>query len=386
MLIGLLLGLCGALVPSCGTPTPTCDSRSCPTGCCDTAGACQSGQTSDACGALGSQCARCGFGTTCVVGSCQTQSVQGGGAGGGGGVTGGGGGVTGGGGGVTGGGGGVTGGGGGITGGGGGSTVRVGTPCTSTDQCAALGAAGFCKLTTNATAGFSPFSYPQGFCTQVCGTCPGGSVCAGGPGSILNLYDETQSFCVESCARGLPGQCTSVVGTRCNYVTDLTGPLESGCWLGRTDASNTPPFTGGGRPNKLGNPCTTTAQCSNPPDSVLAVCETSQPGGYCMALFFEPTPDLTWCGANGIGWNSPSGDGGVTPVCLARCTAPGTSVSQRSGYVCFKVSGQTTVGAMFAAQCTTAPDCAGKGAYNECRNGFCCVPGGGGCINTLAGF
>lgn len=402
LLVGAVLGFSAALVPACGTPTPACNQRTCPTGCCDSSGACQSGQSNGACGGFGSLCVQCSIGSTCIVGACQQQNVLGGGSGGGsgggavgggggGGAAGGGGGAVGGGGGAVGGGGGaVVGGGGGSVGGGagggGGSTVRVGTPCTSTAQCADLGTGGFCKLTTNATAGFSSFSYPQGFCTQVCGSCPSGSVCAGGPGSLLNFYDETQSFCVEACTRGATGQCTSVVGTKCNYVNDLTSStLQAGCWLGRTDASNTPPFTGGGRPDKLGNPCANDTQCSNPPDSVLAFCSTSSPGGYCMASFWA-APDATWCGPNGIVWNSPTGDGGVYPICLARCTAPGTSVSQRSGYVCFKVSGQTTIGAMYAPQCTTAPDCAGNGSYNECRNGFCCIPSGGGCINTLAGL
>jgi hypothetical protein len=275
-------------------------------------------------------------------------------------------------------------GGGSATGGGGGMTVRVGTPCTTNEQCAGLGNGGFCKLTTNATAGFSPFSYPQGFCTQVCGSCPSGSVCAGGTNTFLNLFDETQSFCVESCTRGASGQCTTVVGTRCLPVTDLTQPTtQAGCWLGLDLSSNTPPFTGGGRPTKLGNACTSESQCANPPDSVLSMCITDWPGGYCAASLFS-TPDLTWCGPAGIGWNSPTADGGVAPVCLGRCTAPGTSTTSRSGYVCFKVSGQTTIGAMMPAQCTVNGNCTRAG-YTECRDGFCCAPGGG-CINTIAGF
>jgi hypothetical protein len=376
LVVGVAAGLVVALVPSCGTASSKCDSTNCSIGCCDAMGQCKSGQTSDACGSLGNTCSVCGLGSSCSVGLCRptTMGTGGGSATGGGSGTGGGS--------ATGGGSGT--GGGAATGGGGGTTVRVGTPCTTNEQCAGLGNGGFCKLTTNATAGFSPFSYPQGFCTQVCGSCPSGSVCAGGTNTFLNLFDETQSFCVESCTRGASGQCTTVVGTRCLPVTDLTQPTtQAGCWLGLDMSSNTPPFTGGGRPTKLGNACTSESQCSNPPDSVLSLCITDWPGGYCAASIFS-TPDLTWCGPAGIGWNSPTADGGVAPVCLGRCTAPGTSTTSRSGYVCFKVSGQTTIGAMMPAQCTVNGNCT-RAPYTECRDGFCCAPGGG-CVNTIAGF
>ncbi len=108
----------GAVVAGCSPPAPSCSAASC-SGCCDSGGTCQTGETNLACGASAITCQACGAGFACQAKNCVRTSTDGGG----GGSTGGGGGTTGGGGGsVTGGGGGTTtGGGGGATGGGGGT-------------------------------------------------------------------------------------------------------------------------------------------------------------------------------------------------------------------------------------------------------------------------
>jgi hypothetical protein len=105
LMLGVVLGV-GASFVSCG-PATACSASSCPSGCCDLAGACHP-STADTCGLGGAVCSACQSGQTCALGVCKS-GATGGGAGGG--VTGGG----------TG--GGATGGGtgGGTTGGGGGN-------------------------------------------------------------------------------------------------------------------------------------------------------------------------------------------------------------------------------------------------------------------------
>ncbi|MFT3713682.1 MAG: scavenger receptor cysteine-rich domain-containing protein [Archangium sp.] len=135
---------------SCGTPAgpTTCEPRTCPFGCCDSAGVCQPGSSDMQCGSQAKACTACSAGLTCQIGRCMGASADGGTGGG----TGGGGGSTGGGGGATGG-GGVSGGGGGATGGGGGGTC-------DTSSCSTCCRGGVCVSATSNTA---------------CGT--GGNVC-----------------------------------------------------------------------------------------------------------------------------------------------------------------------------------------------------------------
>ena len=109
----VLLGL-GSLVLGSGCGTPRCAHSNCPTGCCDSNGACQSGTATAACGIAGNACTACQFTQQCIQGSCFGATGGGGGVGGGtGGGTGGGGG------------GGLTGGGGATGGGGGGGGLIV---------------------------------------------------------------------------------------------------------------------------------------------------------------------------------------------------------------------------------------------------------------------
>ncbi|MBL8916414.1 MAG: hypothetical protein JNM17_37280 [Archangium sp.] len=109
-MIRLLLVVLVAVFISACSSRPACSSSSCPFGCCDSAGLCQTPNNS-ACGTSGAACQACPFLQTCQVGACVASSI----GGGGGGTSGGGGGTTG---------GGATGG--GTTGGGGGGTISDG--------------------------------------------------------------------------------------------------------------------------------------------------------------------------------------------------------------------------------------------------------------------
>ncbi len=121
LVFGTLLGFALALAPSCGGKS--CDASSCASGCCDSAGTCQSGSTVLACGQGAQMCVACPLGYGCRLGTCVPFSNAGGGNGSGGGAGGGSGGGTGGGAG-----GGSGGGAGGGTGGSGGGSA---TTCPS---------------------------------------------------------------------------------------------------------------------------------------------------------------------------------------------------------------------------------------------------------------
>ncbi len=67
----------------CSNPARPCTSASC-TGCCDSAGQCQRGDTSVACGSSASACVSCGLTGSCLAGACVPVSGSGGGQAGGG--------------------------------------------------------------------------------------------------------------------------------------------------------------------------------------------------------------------------------------------------------------------------------------------------------------
>ncbi len=77
---------------SCGTPAvpTTCEPRSCPFGCCDSAGVCQAGASDAQCGSQAKACTACSGGLTCQIGRCMGSGGDGGTGGGSGGGTGGG--------------------------------------------------------------------------------------------------------------------------------------------------------------------------------------------------------------------------------------------------------------------------------------------------------
>ena len=84
--VGLLLGFSASFFTGC--PMNTCTPASCPLGCCDTTGRCQT-SANQTCGRNGSACATCSGFDTCVSGACMAsntgagQATGGGGAGGG---------------------------------------------------------------------------------------------------------------------------------------------------------------------------------------------------------------------------------------------------------------------------------------------------------------
>lgn len=87
-LTGLTFGLFLALTPACGPAK--CSPSNC-SGCCDTAGKCQTGTGAEACGLPGNVCQACLIGQVCSSGLCTTTGIGGGSGGGTGGGTGGGG-------------------------------------------------------------------------------------------------------------------------------------------------------------------------------------------------------------------------------------------------------------------------------------------------------
>ncbi|MBL8933616.1 MAG: hypothetical protein JNM69_03635 [Archangium sp.] len=83
-----------ALAAGCGGGGGRCSSATCPVGCCDASGLCQSGSFSAACGIGGTTCSVCSVTQTCSQGQC-IGSNSGAGTGAGGGLSGTGGGVAG---------------------------------------------------------------------------------------------------------------------------------------------------------------------------------------------------------------------------------------------------------------------------------------------------
>lgn len=80
--LGALLGFSVSAGMSCG-PASSCDATSCPFGCCDDRGLCQSGTSTLACGIGGAACAMCSIGQQCSLNQCQQVGGLGGGFGGG---------------------------------------------------------------------------------------------------------------------------------------------------------------------------------------------------------------------------------------------------------------------------------------------------------------
>ena len=136
-------------------------------------------------------------------------------------------------------------------------------------------------------------------------------------------------------------------------------------------------FTGGGSPTKVGNACTTETDCANPPDPVLAGCQTTFPGGYCLANS-DYAPANSWCnGAGKTEQGFPLPDAGTVFYCLGTCPTPGSPGSPgsiRTGYTCFiKSAMEPNVGVLWP-KCTGNPECANAIGRTSCNltTGFCC--------------
>lgn len=95
LVLGVLVGLVGAVSPACGPPKKpvTCNAANCP-GCCDGNQMCFTGLSEASCGTMGATCMACGSGQTCLAvttgdagaqgGRCLTAGTGGGSSGGGG--------------------------------------------------------------------------------------------------------------------------------------------------------------------------------------------------------------------------------------------------------------------------------------------------------------
>jgi hypothetical protein len=216
LLTGAAVGLLVSLAVGCGTVTK-CTPASCPQGCCDAAGACQT-PNSTQCGAVGGTCVACGLGQQCSSGFCVYSNVGGGTSNGGGtGSTGGGSGSTGGGSGSTGGGSGSTGGGTGTTGGG--AATGGGGGSGNNAQCARLEAASVAFFNGRSTcvAGTTTLTKKAdglALCNASIGQC------SSADRAVLDSY----AGCLEQAPRCTTGNEQAAV----NGFTTCLGPVFTG--------------------------------------------------------------------------------------------------------------------------------------------------------------
>ena len=193
---------------------------------------------------------------------------------------------------------------------------RVGDACASDNECiASLGAAAICKLFTSAGNG----SYSGGYCTLRCpaSSCPTGSTCVG-----LNPAYGEEALCWDNCS----------ATDRCRTPGYGCYGLSSGsaCWI-----SPLPPLDAGTPANKVGNACTSDAQCINPPEN----------GGVCLMTQFNFTWPQGYCSKqNCITNDECSSDGGALCIgfstteqaCVRRCadSRDGGQSTCRPNYRC----------------------------------------------------
>lgn len=342
---GALIGFVVAFAPSCSPPK--CGPATCG-GCCDAKGACvkdPNNKLNTTCGSVGNACVDCSA-SSAICNTTTLTCGTGTGAGGGGG-------------------------GGGATGGGGGTMCdgctlpmtgtcialsrtsvincgrdnarcvacasgelctngvcevpmqnkTVGSSCSTDAECqAGLGANGICKLMTTSGNG----AYTGGYCTVRCtapSQCPSGSSCVG----LNPAYGEADTFCWDNCSTAdrcrTPGYDCYSLGT------------FSACWL-----DPIPPLDAGTPADKIGNACTGTADCINPPET----------GGVCLTREFN----YNWTGAGGycskegcISNEECSTDAGALCIgftendpnlCVQKCadSSDGGQSTCRNGYVC----------------------------------------------------
>lgn len=222
------------------------------------------------CGAQGVRCAACGSGQLCTNGLCTTPTA----------------------------------------------TARVGSACTNDGECiSGLGSSAICKLTT--TSGNA--SYTGGYCTLRCpaSACPAGSNCV----AAQTPYGEGEALCWDSCGAG--DTCRSA-----GYACYSLG-TASACWI-----SPLPIVDAGVPADKVGNACTSTNDCINPPTS-RGACLSSEfmmtwPGGYCSRLDCLSNVE---CAVDGgaicIGFTANE------TACVRKCADSSAGQSNcRSGYTC----------------------------------------------------
>jgi len=281
-----------------------CGGVQCIAGCCSASMSClpYSGQTANSCGDNGAMCARCNAGEVCRMGRCQPS---------------------------------VT------------TPPQIGDSCMVDADCAALGGNFKCKtMTTSGNA-----SYPGGYCTKICTmdtectspTADGGTNNNGWCIGLNPAYGEGDRFCWKKCS-GANGPCRAPDYACYNLGTTAQGTPVTACWL-----STIPAVDAGPPSDKIGNPCMTNDQCSNPPDPAYGVClleffiqadggSTGRPtgytGGYCSA-----NCNITdaVCGAEGLcltNFISSAGQG--IDGCAKKCPLAwsGQTTACRPEYVC----------------------------------------------------
>ena len=352
LLCGTVLGCMAAWLPSCGHSGTTadggtllsdggtctgsscadggsddCNATSCPSGCCSE-GTCRLGTSTRFCGQGGAACTACSTGQNCSSQACTT-----------------------------------------------GGAANVGDACTQNADCAGLGAAYQCKLTTSS----GNATYQGGMCTKTCASnsdCPSGtSVCV--PGQ--NLYGEADSLCWADCALG--GDCRSP-GYAC-YQLGVSSAVKA-CWISPLPVIDAGTPAGAG---VEGSACTTTAACQ-PPESGVCILETLPDGGQSGFPGGECTADCSRspaiCGRGGtcVGFRT---EHGVVQSCHAECNDPGQGQSScRPNWVCGEL--QAADGGI-AAKGWCQPNCNAPGS--GCASGTTCRandagPGAGYCCDATS--
>ncbi|MDP1828857.1 MAG: hypothetical protein Q8L48_36690 [Archangium sp.] len=195
---------------------------------------------------------------------------------------------------------------------------RVGEACTSDAECrGGLGGQAVCRRTTVGGSG----TYLGGYCTLPCGngttTCPSGATCVG-----LNPAYGESPLCWDACSATDP----------CRTPGYACYQLSSGnaCWI-----NPVPPLDAGTPADKIGNACSNTLNCTNPPDyggeCLTREYNFSWPGGYCTKQGCLTNAE---CSSNGSALCL--GITATDDVCVQRCadsTGSGQSTC-RNGYRC----------------------------------------------------
>ncbi len=264
----LALGFCLVVVSdSTCVPTKKCGPGAC-SGCCDTAGNCQVGVLSSACGANGQTCAVCAATQTCTGGFC-----NGGGSGGGSG-----------------------GGGGGFGGGGGGGGGNTGPAFEQ--FCQSFGASYCDSLIACKMAEAS--ARPD--CLQVIDRY----FCSSMRPSITKGYSSFDSSMGSACLNGIQGASTTcdwnVISTTCGtLVTPRAGDGQP-CYSS-TDCSVSGQSCGGAGCGKtcqasggLGKPCSGSCDTGLWCDPGSNTCKAPQgPGGTCNSPYSSECNSATYC-------------------------------------------------------------------------------------------
>ena len=235
-------------VLGCG-PTQKCAPGSC-SGCCDSTGQCQTGNTNVNCGNGGLLCNACFTGQQCNLGICASSGSGGGSSsGGGGGATGGGGGT------ATGGGGGTaTGGGGGATGGGSGSAWTTWCPgyvtsvCDASVRCGAYASATVCRAFANAVG--------------ICNPTP----------AINDGRQALDSTAAAACLNSMSGACEAADLTACGKALRGTVQPNQGCYNTVECATNLY--------------CNLSSTCPGLCQPAIAVGQALPPGASCVSGYY----------------------------------------------------------------------------------------------------